>query len=252
VAKKLTAIFTGAAFVVSVGAVFVMREARDMFSDAGTQIAQLRDAVPVQEGAPQSRKESPGSPQVAAPRQPESDADLNRRADKFLLRHQYPDLQKETGLGTEDVEKIADWRSSTEAQQELALGPAKYLLWKEYQARTDAQYAVKQFQRKISGITDPLREDQIQMLYATIFAEKTRRDEELRLRTYGPPIDRRLALDFELEILEIKQSSERRVLDRAKSFLDEQQLAVLPEAVNDSNLATRRTFLEKLRSGANR
>jgi hypothetical protein len=138
-------------------------------------------------------------------------------------------------------------KGSDEGDLERGLGSAKYQHWKEYEAKVLSEEAVKKLGRNLSG-DDQLSEDQGALLYRTIFDERRLRDGELRSRRYAGSSDLRARVDFEFGILEIREESDRRLLATAKGFLSEQQLAALPEAVIDPNVAAQRAQLERLRA----
>lgn len=226
--------------------------------DAVTQVGEIRDLAPIIKPIPtdsptvdavptHAPNESTEGAQATEEITPLSNDLQGLRARKFLLERYYPDLQKEAGFGSEDVDNLLRLKGSSEAELEEGLGPEKYYRWKEYEAKVQSKTAVSSLGRALSG-SDQLRDDQADMLYRTIFEEHRRRDEELRVRGYSAPADPRLRLEFEFANLEIKEGSNRRLISAAQSFLTDKQLAALLEAVVDPNLAEYRKTLERFRT----
>ncbi len=215
--------------------------------DAAVQVADLRNAAVTIDSVPVPLKESTENPQAPGDPAQLDDDGQRRRLNKFSLERYYPDLQKEAGFDPDDVDKLLQLMGSDETELEKGLGAAKYQRWKEYEARVQAGDAVSRLGRSLSG-DDQLRDDQAEMLSRAIFDERRRRDEELRMHTYAAPSDLRSRVELEFGSLEIMEQSDRRLLAAAKPLLSEQQFAALPEAIVDSNLATRREELERVRA----
>ncbi len=88
------------------------------------------------------------------------------------------------------------FRGSDEAELEKGLGSAQYQRWKEYEIKVQSQDMVSKLGRGLPG-DDQLSDEQADMLFRAIVAERRRRDEELRLRAYATPSDPRSKVEFE-------------------------------------------------------
>ncbi len=249
--NRATAVSASVLLVVVAG-ILVWRQLRAEFHNTATQMAELRNAVLVIDSSPTPMLEPYKNAESAGvATQQESSRDSGSRAKRFMLDRYYPDLQKETGFTSDDFNKLVELAfNPNEAEIEKGLGVAKYQRWKEYEAKVQSEIAVSRLRRNLAS-ADALREDQADMLHRTIHAEKRRRDEELRMRAYARPTDPRLELEFEFGDLELKEESDRRLIYSVKSFLTEQQYAVLPEAIIDPNLASTRENLERIRARVN-
>ena len=258
--KRRTLVSAGALLALVAG-LLLWHQLPTSSRDVATQVTDPRDAAAAASSAPipslvtdpvlAAMNESTGNPQLpSAAVEPGSDQD-RLRINRFFLERYYPDLQAETGFGPDDVEKLLRLKGSDEAELEKGLGGAKYRRWKEYEARVQAQDAVNKLGRELPG-DDQLSEDQANMLRASIFDEKRRRDEELRIRMYAAPspTDLRSRFDFEMGNLAIREESDRRLLTAVKFFLSERQHAALPAAVIDPNLAKARENMERFRARA--
>jgi hypothetical protein len=253
---KRPIVITASVSVALAAGLLLWNQVQTVLHDAAAQVAELQKVAPtiaykptpsaLSGTAPTRLKEPTEKPQSSGDAGQLAYEDDNRRAKRFLLNRYYPDLQKATDFGSEDVAKLLSLWPGDEAELEKGLGAAKYQRWKEYEVQVQSADAVKNLGRNLSG-DDQLREYQADMLYQTIFKEKRRRDEELRMRTYATPSDPRLRLEFEFGNLAIKEESDQRILAAAKSFLSEQQFNALPEAVIDPNVAATRENLERIR-----
>ncbi len=231
---------------------------------------------------------------VPAPANAASFAPVNaekpRTSAKFVqLQMRYPGLAKELGLTSEEAEAFYDLlmkqeadlrpavllrslqgsngaidmrelqRRRTElektqaAELEAQLGPARSRQWQEYQKTVEARRRVNELTMTLST-TSPLTEEQSAPLLANVMAEHKRRTEEQTLR--GPaPADPRGQLDYEEQTLKEREESNRRTLAFARSFLTQEQLAVMQASMTRANdntrttLQARRERLERIERG---
>jgi hypothetical protein len=233
-------------FVAMAAGTLLWREVDTQSHDVAVQAVEPRNASPVINPVPGSQDSPLNLPASPNAIQPDSDGE-HRRLNRFFLDRYYPDLQKETDFDPDDVDKLVSLKNSDEADLEQGLGAAKYRRWKEYEGRVQSGEVVSKLGMALPG-DDQLTEGEADLLRRTIFDERRRRDEELRIRTYVPSSDLRSRLEFESVNLEIKEESDRRLLAAASVFLSERQFAALPEAVTDPNQAKTRAELQRVRA----
>jgi len=99
----------------------------------------------------------------------------------------------------------------------------------EHPAIEQARRALEAYSAMVAT-TSPLSDDQSAALLATLTAEQKRRQEEYRLRAY-PWRDQQAQLAFEAETIEATELRNRRVIESASAYLDEQQLAVIQDSM---------------------
>ncbi len=162
--------------------------------------------------------------------------------------------------GAIDMRELQRRRTELEktqaAELEAQLGPARSRQWQEYQKTVEARRRVNELTMTLST-TSPLTEEQSAPLLANVMAEHKRRTEEQTLR--GPaPADPRGQLDYEEQTLKEREESNRRTLAFARSFLTQEQLAVMQASMTRANdntrttLQARRERLERIGTGRRR
>lgn len=238
------------AMFLAVAGFLLWRQGDADMGDADSLVAKSRGSVrdpgsvATTIGSPESLQGSPEAREVPARLGPQ---DQRQRLNRFFLERYYPDLEKEAGFNHDDIDRLIRLKGSDEADLERGLGATKYQHWKDYEIRVLSEDVVRKLGRNLPG-DDQLSEDQAALLHRTVFDERRWRDEQLRARAYAASIDLRMRVDFEFGNLEIREESDRRLLATAGSFLTWQQLAALPEAVIDPNMATQREQMERLRA----
>lgn len=147
-----------------------------------------------------------------------------------LIARNYPELRRDLGFSDEDVEALAGMiaEGAYPAEVERTLGAYRYQQWMDYRRARDAKQSVDTLQKRLSSA--PLSDYQISALTLVLEEEQRRRDEQSP-RQPSVASDARSKLDVELRAARLSVEKRSRVVDRARSFLNERQLA---ELVNDS------------------
>jgi hypothetical protein len=113
-----------------------------------------------------------------------------------------------------------------QAALELQLGPEKYRQYRQYQQTLPSRMQIQAVRTTLEATLNPLTDYQQTSLLVSLTDEQKRWDEEARLRLYSGRAEQ-TQLESMRESLKVAEESNRRVLEAAQSYLNQQQLAAL-------------------------
>lgn len=196
------------------------------------------------------------------------------RTKQDMMQLRYPDLAEQLGLTLEQTEALFDFLTRQQSErltesellslgsepeeqarlkrEELArrqkgelanyLGPARQQKWEQYERTLEARRSISELVNVMASSGDPITDAQKQRLINTVLAEQERRAGEESLRAY-PNMDRRAQLDMELQNLNGREESFRRIQESASTYLTPAQFAAM-KASQDQQIESSRRALE--------
>jgi hypothetical protein len=243
----------------------------------------------VQPVAAMPAQTAPGSALPALPTDPVArDIELRKRNPNYIgvvegksaqMQLRYPDLARELGITPAEAESLYDLllnqqreltalpryagedealrRETQRVVEELqrkqkveldAKLAGRQQQWKDYQPTLDARRRVSELTNMVNT-TSPLSDYQSRMLVANVVSEQQRRANEQNLRS--PPANTPLAqLEFDEANQHSREESNRRTVEASRSYLTEQQVTIMKNAMDGLNrqirtqLAIRRAQIE--------
>jgi hypothetical protein len=160
-----------------------------------------------------------------------------------MMQLQYPDLARELGMTPAEAEALYDLlmkqQSDVAKAAELdALLAGHQQQWKDYQQTLDARRRVSELTNMVNT-TSPMSEQQARMLVSTVVAEQQRRANELRPLGTPRADDPRAQLEFDEAAFKAREESNRRTVEAARAYLDEQQVTIMKNAMEGQNTLIR-------------
>lgn len=218
--------------------------------EAGTPVALATDAPATPPVSEPVSAPSPSGPEVSAavrsripPGTSLPGVGPGPEVAKRMLLSIYPDVQQKARLSEEEFESLARLlgRNARVAEYVAELGTVKYLDVRGYQESVESNRQLDMLNTGLSATGNELRDDQVRSL-AVVMEMERRREGELLVSGSYLTTDPYALLAIEEKRAQIAEESDRRIVEAARSYLNEPQLLALQNLMEQRSARMRRSY----------